>query len=477
MTRTPSRSGAVAPDPVAAPGDAEARRYEHRLLLVLFAAFGFVFFDRQALTFLAPFISDDFHLSHTALGVLSGVLALTWALSGLVCGRLADRYGRRPVLIAAVVLFSCFSAAGGLMTGFAGLLIARALMGLAEGAVLPLAQSLMVEASREHRRGLNMGLLQGSSAGLLGGIVAPLVVVWIAEHHNWRTAFLVTIVPGLLIAVWIARSVRERPPVPVLPGVSDATGTGTSGTAGDTAVGTASGTANGPADATAREEAAPALREVLREVLAHRNIVLCALAACFYLTWFTVIITFTPTYLEDEKGFSPSTMSHVMTCFGVAWVLWGFLTPAVSDRIGRRSALIAFTVVAALCPLAVVYVDDPVLLGGVVVLTYTGLGCFTLIMATIPAETVPRRTLTVALGLVMGVGELAGGFIGPLVAGLASDVWGLDAAMFISSGGAVAVVLLALGLRETAPAVLRRRGADAGPAHDATPVPASEGAT
>ncbi|WP_282793439.1 MFS transporter [Streptomyces sp. CC224B] len=449
MTRTPSRPGAAAPDPVAAPGDAEARRYEHRLLLVLFAAFGFVFFDRQALTFLAPFISDDFHLSHTALGVLSGVLALTWALSGLVCGRLADRYGRRPVLIAAVVLFSCFSAAGGLMTGFAGLLIARALMGLAEGAVLPLAQSLMVEASRERRRGLNMGLLQGSSAGLLGGIVAPLVVVWIAEHHTWRTAFLVTIVPGLLIAVWIARSVREHPPVPVLPDASDA---------------------------TAREEAAPPLREVLREVLAHRNIVLCALAACCYLTWFTVIITFTPTYLEDEKGFSSGTMSHVMTCFGVAWVLWGFLTPAVSDRIGRRGALIAFTVVAALCPLAVVYVDDPVLLGAVVVLTYTGLGCFTLIMATIPAETVPRRTLTVALGLVMGVGELAGGFIGPLVAGLAADVWGLDAAMFISSGGAVAVVLLALGLRETAPAVLRRRGADAGPAPGATPVSTSEGA-
>ncbi|MEU2562020.1 MFS transporter [Streptomyces longispororuber] len=449
MTRTPSRPGAAAPDPVAAPGDAEARRYEHRLLLVLFAAFGFVFFDRQALTFLAPFISDDFHLSHTALGVLSGVLALTWALSGLVCGRLADRYGRRPVLIAAVVLFSCFSAAGGLMTGFAGLLIARALMGLAEGAVLPLAQSLMVEASREQRRGLNMGLLQGSSAGLLGGIAAPLVVVWIAEHHTWRTAFLVTIVPGLLIAVWIARSVREHPPVPVLPDASDA---------------------------TAREEAAPPLREVLREVLAHRNIVLCALAACCYLTWFTVVITFTPTYLEDEKGFSSGTMSHVMTCFGVAWVLWGFLTPAVSDRIGRRGALIAFTVVAALCPLAVVYVDDPVLLGAVVVLTYTGLGCFTLIMATIPAETVPRRTLTVALGLVMGVGELAGGFIGPLVAGLAADVWGLDAAMFISSGGAVAVVLLALGLRETAPAVLRRRGADAGPAPGATPVATSEGA-
>ncbi|WP_244362317.1 MFS transporter [Streptomyces aquilus] len=165
----------VRPDAEAsAATDSAAHRYENRLLLILFLAFGFVFFDRQALPFLAPYIAEDFHLSNTELGTLSGVLALTWALSGLVAGRLSDKLGRRkPILIAAVVLFSCFSAAGGLMTGFLGLLVARALMGMAEGAVLPLAQSLMVEASRDSRRGLNMGLLQGSSAGLMGGILAP----------------------------------------------------------------------------------------------------------------------------------------------------------------------------------------------------------------------------------------------------------------------------------------------------------------
>jgi len=91
------------------------------------------------------------------------------------------------------------------------------------------------------------------------------------------------------------------------------------------------------------------------------------------------------------------------------------------------------------------------------VLTYTGLGCFTLFMATIPAETVPRGALATALGLVMGVGELAGGFLAPVIAGRASDAWGLQTAMFMSAGGAVVVALLSLGLRETAPRVLRRR--------------------
>ncbi|MER6495944.1 MULTISPECIES: MFS transporter [Streptomyces] len=427
--RTRVRPGAEADAETPTVLDGDAHRYENRLLLILFLAFGFVFFDRQALPFLAPYIGEDFHLSNTELGTLSGVLALTWALSGLVAGRLSDKLGRRkPLLIAAVVLFSCFSAAGGLMTGFLGLLFARALMGVAEGAVLPLAQSLMVEASRESRRGLNMGLLQGSSAGLMGGILAPLIVVWIAEAHGWRTALLVTIVPGLLIAAWIARAVREVPPG----GRVQATTEGVSDTAA------------GPK---------PSVREVLR----HRNIVLCMAVACCFLTWFIVIVTFTPSYLLTVKGFSPSTMSGVMTCLGVGWVLWGFLTPAVSDRIGRKPTMIAFSATAALCPLAMVYVDDPVLLGLAVVLTYTGLGCFTLFMATIPAETVPRGALATALGLVMGVGELAGGFLAPVIAGRASDAWGLQTAMFMSAGGAVVVALLSLGLRETAPRVLRRR--------------------
>ncbi|WP_158890561.1 MFS transporter [Amycolatopsis anabasis] len=405
--------------------EAATRRYEGLLLLILFLSFGFVFFDRQALSFLAPFIGKDFELTNTQLGTLSGVLALTWALSGLFAGRLSDRLGsRKPILIGAVLLFSAFSAISGLMSGFLGLLAARALMGIAEGAVLPVAQSLMVEASAEHRRGLNMGLVQGSSAGLLGGILSPLVVVWTAEHFGWRVAFYVTIVPGLLLAAWIWKSVREVPP-------------------------------GGPVRTVEEPVAEP--KPTLRQVLRERNIVLCVLIACCYLTWFVVIITFTPTYLTEVKGFSPGTMSAVMTCFGVAWVLWGFLTPAVSDRIGRRSTLIVFTAIAAVCPLAVVVVPNPVVLGLVVVLSYTGLGCFTLFMATIPAETVPRGALATTLGLVMGVGELAGGFLGPLIAGRASDAWGLQAAMYIAAGGAVVVVLLSLGLRETAPAVLRRR--------------------
>ncbi|MFI9450816.1 MFS transporter [Amycolatopsis sp. NPDC052450] len=401
----------------------QARRYERRLLVVLFLGVGFVLFDRQALAFLAPYINADFGLSSTQLGLAAGALSLTWAVSGIVMGMLSDRLGRRKsLLITAVVLFSLISAVSGLASGFVALLIARALMGAAEGGVIPLSQSLMFQASRPKRRGLNTGLIGGASAGLLGGIAAPFAFIWLAESIGWRWSFFVTLLPGLVIAAAMAMIVRER-----------------------------------PFPTTAEPEKKPAAVKVpLRQILGTRNVVLCILIAVCYLTWFSAIVTFTPLYLLKVKGFSPGTMGTVMTCLGVAWMVWGVVTPAISDRIGRKPALAGFTVLAVCCPLAVMFVDNAWLLGAVMMLTYTGVGCFTLFMAVIPGESVPPGALATVVGVTMGAGELLGGALGPVLAGWASDRWGLQAAMVIAAVSAAIVVLLSLGLRETAPRILSR---------------------
>ncbi len=187
--------------------------YENVLLCVLFLTFGFVFFDRLALSFLFPFMEQELQLSNSHLGMLSSVLALAWAVSGALVGAWSDRRGqRKPLLIVAVILFSLCSALSGLVGGFLSLLLFRGIMGLAEGPILPLSQSLMVEASSPHRRGLNMGLLQGSAAGLLGAVIGPPLLVALAEALGWRHAFIVSLLPGLLIAWLIWRHVRPDPP-------------------------------------------------------------------------------------------------------------------------------------------------------------------------------------------------------------------------------------------------------------------------
>jgi MFS family permease len=398
-------------------------RYENVLLAVLFSTFGFVFFDRLALNFLTPYFKDELGLNNAQIGLLGGIPALTWAIAGISVGYLSDRVDRRkPLLIGAILLFTLFSALSGLVGGLASLLLFRALMGAAEGAVLPLSQPLMLHSSTPRRRGLNMGLVQGSSAGLLGGVLGPIVTVWLAESFGWRTAFYATVIPGLVMAglvLWLVRDLRVRHP--------------------------ATAAIDGEA---APEHAAGGFGAVLR----HRNIVICLVIAVFYLTWFLTTQTFTPLYLVEVKGFGAGDVGFVLSGIGIAWVLWGALVPGISDRIGRKPTMIGFSLVAAVSPLAIMGIDSPGLLFGALVLTYTGLGCFTLFMATIPAETVPRAVMATALGLIMGVGEVVGGFVAPALAGRLSDVFGLDAAMLVSAGAAVVVTLLSLALTETAPA-------------------------
>lgn len=140
-----------------------------------------------------------------------------------------------------------------------------------------------------------------------------------------------------------------------------------------------------------------------------------------------------------------------MGSLGFAWMVWGFIVSALSDRFGRKPMLILFTMIATLCPMVLLFVDDASTMLPLIFLTYTGLGCFTLFMATIPAETVPATQVATALGLIMGIGELFGGFITPVVAGFAADAYGLQIVMWIAAAGSLIALLLSFFLTETAP--------------------------
>jgi MFS family permease len=402
-------------------------KYENTLLCILFLAFGFVFFDRLAISFLFPFMQEEMNLTNTDLGLLSSVLALAWALSGAVVGAYSDRKGiRKPILLVAIILFSLCSAISGLVTTFITLLVFRLIMGLAEGPILPLSQYLMAEASSPKRRGFNMGLLQGSAAGLLGAVVAPVVLVGLAEYYGWRHAFVLSLIPGLIIAFLVWRFVK-------------------------------------PDDAVTSERKHIQKEKVsFIELLKYRNILVCALISCAYLSWFVVLVSFTPTFLVKQRLLEPSSMATVMSCLGIAWVFWGAVVPAISDRIGRKVTIILFSLVAACCPIVLMYAQGTLLLSSLVILTYTGLGCFTLFMATIPAETVPKAQLATALGLIMGFGELVGGFAAPMLAGLAADHYGLSVIMWISFIAALAAAFFAIFLKETAPIIVNKTAALSG---------------
>ena len=183
-----------------------------------------------------------------------------------------------------------------------------------------------------------------------------------------------------------------------------------------------------------------------------RNIGLCLMISCLLITWFVALMTFTPMYLLENRGFTPGEMSVLMTVLGVSSVISGFVVPAISDRIGRKPTMIFFAAVSVAVPLVLVYFHASLpLLGAMLFLTYFGYGCFPLFLATIPAETVGIAHAGRAIGLVIGVGEVAGGFLAPVIEGYAADRYGAQAPFLIASAAAALAALLSFALKETAP--------------------------
>ncbi|CAI3801864.1 Sialic acid transporter NanT [Pseudomonas sp. MM221] len=392
--------------------------YENRLLFVLSLSFGFVFFDRNAMSFLAPFVAADLSLSNTQIGLLVSALSLTWALSGYLLGARSDRSGRRkPYLLVAVIVFSVCSFFSGLASTFFMLLAARLLMGVAEGPILPISQTLMAMNSTASRRGHNMGIMQNFGSNLLGSCIAPLLLVAIASHYHWRLAFIVAGIPGLIAACMIWKYVREPKEVVVAQPTSQ------------------------PADAGS-----------LLELLRYRNVWLSMLIACFYVAWMVLGWAFMPVYYMNERQFGSTDMGILMSVLGASATLCSFIVPALSDRLGRRAVVVVFSLVGALTPLAALYFQGPFwMLCTVLFITWSASGVAPIFMATIPSETVPVHRIAACVGLVMGMGEVVGGVLSPVLGGWLADLHGLGAPLLLQAGCAIVVGVLGLGLIETAP--------------------------
>src|SRR4051794_16952643 len=99
--------------------------YEWKAVLLLSLSFGLVGLDRWIIAPLFPSIMKDLDLSYSQIGLLAGALAIGWGVAAMLMGAVADRIGRRRVLIPAIIVFSVLGGVSGLAGSFATLLLAR----------------------------------------------------------------------------------------------------------------------------------------------------------------------------------------------------------------------------------------------------------------------------------------------------------------------------------------------------------------
>lgn len=416
MSTTVDRSGSGALPATSSVG------YQVGVVVLLSITFGILFFDRNALGFLQPFVQPDLGLNNTQVGLLASVLSLTWAFAAFGIGVVSDRTGsRKRVLLLSTLAFSVCSFLTGLAGSFFTLLAARALMGIAEGGVMPIAQAIIASEVKPEHRGLAMGVTQNFGSNLLGSFVAPVALTGFATAFGWRHAFYLAGVPGLIAAAVLWRFLRE----PKVDAVAPPT------TSGE--------------------------KMTLLQALEERNILICTVMSVLLVSYLVVCWNFMPLYLTKVRGYDPSTESWLMATLGISATVGAFAVSALSDRIGRRPLMIAMPLIGIVLPLAAMYFNgSPWLLACFFFVGWGLNGVFPLFMATIPSESVDPKHRATVLGLCMGSGELIGGALSPYLAGSAADHYGQQAPLWIMLGVAVVAGIFALGLRETAPRVVGR---------------------
>ncbi|MEI9965969.1 MAG: MFS transporter [Caulobacteraceae bacterium] len=123
-------------------------------MVLLSLNFGIVFFDRNAMSYLGPFVQKDLGLSNAQIGAIASAFSIAWGLSGFAGGTMVDRFGHRKLfLVLATLVFSVCSVISGLAGSFVVLIAARMFMGVAEGPMNPVQQSFAAAESSPNGAG------------------------------------------------------------------------------------------------------------------------------------------------------------------------------------------------------------------------------------------------------------------------------------------------------------------------------------
>ncbi len=199
--------------------------YRYAVLAMLIVAYIFNFVDRQILGILAGPIKAELGISDSQMGMLGGLaFAVFYTGLGIPVAIVADRWSRTWIMTGALTLWSGFTAACGLVTGYGALFLCRMGVGIGEAGGVAPAYSLISDYFPKEQRAralavYSFGIPVGSAAGLLfGGLIAKQV--------SWRAAFIAVGVAGLVLAPLFRLLVREPPRTVVKAAVTKENGLG-----------------------------------------------------------------------------------------------------------------------------------------------------------------------------------------------------------------------------------------------------------
>ena len=337
------------------------------------------------------------HLSLQTAGILNSITLVAAAAGGIAFGVVADRLGRKRALIAAVLIYSVFTAACGLAQSALQLALFRVCLGIGMGGEWATGAALVSESFPAAHRGKALAFVQSSWA--IGYGLAALVNLLVMPFWGWRGVFFVGVLPALF-TVWIQRRVEE-------PKIWQHAATGERGRLG----------------------------AIFDPSVAAVTMAVTFMNACCLFGWWG-LNAWVPAYLrlppaQGGIGLASSTMSLFVIAMQVGmwfgYVSFGF----IADAIGRKATYVGFIAGAALLlPLYGILRAPAALLVLGPFVAFFGTGYFSGLGA-IVAEIYPTAVRATAAGFTYNFGRLASA-AAPLTIGRIAETRGFGAAFTIT---------------------------------------------
>lgn len=364
---------------------------------------------------LASLIQDPtLQLSTAVAGQLGALTLLSAAAGGVVFGVLADRIGRKGALMAAVLIYSIFTAACGLVQNVAQLAICRILLGFGMGGEWATGVALVSETFPAKHRGKALAFVQSSWAigyGLAAAVNLVVMPVW-----GWRGVFFVGVVPALF-TIWIRRKVEE-------PELWRRT----------------------------KHEARGRIGDLFTPGRAKVTTFIILMNACCLFGWWGLNL-WVPAYLNlpverGGIGLSSSAMSWFVIAMQVG--MWfGYISFGyIADALGRKRAYVGFVLMASLLLPLYGNLREPVFLlflGPAV--AFFGTGYYSGFGAVI-AELYPTSIRATAAGVGYNVGRIASA-AAPFVVGSLAGTQGFGVAFAITGAAFFFAALAWIGIPNT----------------------------
>ncbi len=391
--------------------------YAWRLVAILWVVALLNYIDRQVIFSLFPLVRDEMGLTDAQLGWTSSAFLWVYAFASPLSGFLADRYGRKRLIVASLALWSVVTFFTGQARNLTQLLAARAAMGASEALYLPAALALIAHHHPASTRSRATGLhYSGIYAGIiLGGAGGG----WVGQQYGWRAAFFVLGIAGVLYSLLLPRLLADAP------------------VAGE----------------ASRERFAAVAASLLR--IPAMWMLLAVFTATSAANW--LVYTWMPLYLYERFGLSLTRAGFMATFWLQAGSIAGILAGgAVADAWSRRSGsgrvLTQALGLAAAAPCLYLAGSASTATAVAVGLAVFGLGrgIFDANAMPVLCEFVPERHRSTGFGLLNFAGVLAGGAMATGAGYLKSSV-GIGAAVQMAALLVMAsAVLLAFAARRVA---------------------------